>query len=144
MKKFTPIIYIFLSVCLWVFASCQRNIIPKPEKFIPEEQMEQILYDLSLLNAAKSINYDLAAKNDISVQSFIYERYAIDSLQFAENMVYYGSTPKIFGRMMSNIEKKLKAKHDSLSGREREELQQEKKEVEAKELPVKAIEELIK
>ena len=48
MKK---IIYIF--ALLLTVTACKKNIVPKPDKFLDEKQMENLLYALAVLESMK-------------------------------------------------------------------------------------------
>ncbi|CEN48968.1 DUF4296 domain-containing protein [Capnocytophaga canimorsus] len=115
-------LFIVLFLILTLFG-CRQNIIPKPENLIPERQMEKIMYDLTLLDAIKSTDYTYMEQQKANFTQLIYEKYAIDSLQLAESMVYYASIPKVYNRMMNSVEQRLKenkkqfsSEKDSLSG----------------------------
>lgn len=115
-------LFIVLFLILMLFG-CRQNIIPKPENLISERQMEKIMYDLTLLDAIKSTDYTYMEQQKANFTQLIYEKYAIDSLQLAESMVYYASIPKVYNRMMNSVEQRLKenkkqfsSEKDSLSG----------------------------
>ncbi|ATA94363.1 DUF4296 domain-containing protein [Capnocytophaga canimorsus] len=115
-------LFIVLFLILTLFG-CRQNIIPKPENLISERQMEKIMYDLTLLDAIKSTDYTYMEQQKANFTQLIYEKYAIDSLQLAESMVYYASIPKVYNRMMNSVEQRLKenkkqfsSEKDSLSG----------------------------
>lgn len=100
-------LFIVLFLILTLFG-CRQNIIPKPENLISERQMEKIMYDLTLLDAIKSTDYTYMEQQKANFTQLIYEKYAIDSLQLAESMVYYASIPKVYNRMMNSVEQQLK------------------------------------
>lgn len=106
--------YKLLAILLLILTACQRNIIPPPKNLIAEEKMKKILYDLSIFEAVKNINGNLIASNQINVQNFIYDRYSIDSLQFAESLIYYTSNPKKFDNIIKNVRQKLEKQQDSI------------------------------
>ncbi|AEK22436.1 Conserved hypothetical protein [Capnocytophaga canimorsus Cc5] len=115
-------LFIVLFLILTLFG-CRQNIIPKPENLISERQMEKIMYDLTLLDAIKSTDYTYMEQQKANFTQLIYEKYAIDSLQLAESMVYYASIPEVYNRMMNSVEQRLKenkkqfsSEKDSLSG----------------------------
>ncbi|MFK8288045.1 DUF4296 domain-containing protein [Capnocytophaga canimorsus] len=115
-------LFIMFFLILTLFG-CRQNIIPKPENLISERQMEKIMYDLTLLDAIKSTDYTYMEQQKANFTQLIYEKYAIDSLQLAESMVYYASIPKVYNRMMNSVEQRLKenkkqfsSEKDSLSG----------------------------
>ena len=48
--------FLYIVVIALFFGGCKRNIVPKPDHFLDAKQMEQLLYDLALLESIK--NYD--------------------------------------------------------------------------------------
>ena len=82
-----------VAVCISLiilFASCTvKNEIKKPEKLIEKDVMENILYDLALLQALKGYSPQELQKNHVNPKSYIYQKYKIDSIQFVENNKYY-------------------------------------------------------
>lgn len=116
MKK----IIVLLSVL--IIAGCsKKNDIPKPAKPIDKPTMENILYDLALLQALKSYSPEKLTKNDINSKTYIYQKYKIDSLQFVENNKYYASDfteyQAMFGRVTDRLQKQ-KAETDTIIKKE--------------------------
>ena len=56
--------------------------------------MVNIMYDLALLEAIKYQNPAVLDSNQIHPKQFIYKKYGVDSLQLAQNNVYYASDYK--------------------------------------------------
>ncbi|MFJ1429837.1 DUF4296 domain-containing protein [Capnocytophaga canimorsus] len=120
-------LFIVLFLILTLFG-CRQNIIPKPENLISERQMEKIMYDLTLLDAIKSTDYTYMEQQKANFTQLIYEKYAIDSLQLAESMVYYASIPKVYNRMMNSVEQRLKENKKQFSS-EKESLSDDMKKI---------------
>lgn len=116
MKK----VIVFFTFLL--FIACGNKSEPKkPDKYIESEIMENILYDLALLQALKSYSPDKLKENSINPKTYIYQKYKIDSLQFARNNIYYATDIDEYSLMFDRISKKLqsnKAKIDTLNNRE--------------------------
>lgn len=120
MKNFFIILFVFLLL------SCsKKSTVDKPEKFIEKEQMENILYDLTLLQATKNYYPQRLTEKGINYKTYIYKKYSIDSLQLVENNRYYTSDPeeykKMFNKVLDRI-KKQKSEIDTLLFREKKRL----------------------
>ncbi|HQX02606.1 MAG TPA: DUF4296 domain-containing protein [Flavobacterium sp.] len=89
------------------FFACQKEKVKVPEKLIEEETMVSIFYDLSLLDAIRSNNSILLEENKIDPYTYIYKKYKIDSLQFAQNNIYYAYDLKRYKSMYERVEKRL-------------------------------------
>lgn len=100
-----------------LLASCNDTVISKPKNLIDEDKMVDIFYDLSLLEAIKAQNPYSPQNQSINPKQFIYKKYKIDSLQFAQNNQYYVSQidkyKKMYEKVGERIEKEKK-KNDSL------------------------------
>ena len=80
-------LYYLLFLCL---VACSQ-VVPTPKKLLSEGEMEQVFYDLAILNAAKSIDASFYEKQGADISSLIYEKYGVDSLLLAQNISYYAS-----------------------------------------------------
>jgi hypothetical protein len=106
-----------LLAILAVFISCKEEAIIKPEHLIEKEVMEEIIYDLTVLDAIKYQNPSSLEMYNINPSKYIYKKYKIDSLQFAQSNVYYASDYGEYKIMFEQITKRLeknKAVTDSL------------------------------
>ena len=90
-------LYYLLFLCL---VACSQ-VVPTPKKLLSEGEMEQVFYDLAILNAAKSID------------ASFYEKYGVDSLLLAQNISYYASNPEKCRHILSQVDARLKLE-DSL------------------------------
>ena len=79
----------------------------KPDDLIPADQMSAIFYDIFILNAAKGVNKKLLDKNGILPQEYVYKKYSIDSLQFAQSNNYYSYDTKIYEGIVARVKQKI-------------------------------------
>ncbi|MCF6129255.1 DUF4296 domain-containing protein [Flavobacterium sp. AS60] len=98
---------IFLGLMV-LFFGCNSNSVEKPKNLIGKDKMVDILYDISLLEAIKmqNINGGMTAKmgND-----YIYKKYKIDSIQFANSNKYYASDIAEYKKMFERVKERLSA-----------------------------------
>ncbi|MCL9806039.1 DUF4296 domain-containing protein [Flavobacterium amniphilum] len=91
-----------------IIVSCSNKVeVKKPEKLIEKETMENILYDLALLQALKGHSPQSLAKNEINAKTYIYQKYKIDSLQFVESNRYYSADVQNYMQMFDKVIKRL-------------------------------------
>ena len=95
MKKF-----ILLLLTLTV-GSCVEKLMEKPDDLIAKEKMVNILSELAILNAAKSINVGKL-------------RDGIDSLQFVASDRYYASIPLDYEEIYTEVEAILARKTEKI------------------------------
>ena len=108
---------LFVILVLLV-AGCQEVIRPeKPENLIPKEKMVAILVEAYTGNAARSVSNKTLREKSFQIDSLIYAKYQVDSLQLAHSNVYYASQLNEYISLMEAVQKELeiqKAKIDSL------------------------------
>lgn len=92
-----------------LFFGC-NNVIEKPKKpdnLIPEDKMVEIMYDVFLLNSAKGVNKIKLEENGVLPEKYIFEKYQIDSLQFANSNNYYAYETKTYESILNRIKDKI-------------------------------------
>lgn len=86
----------------------------KPENLISREKMIDILNDLALVNAAKTTNPAILIENGIDPTTYIFTKYAIDSLQFVESDRYYASIPEEHEKIYRAVEARLETEKNRI------------------------------
>ena len=79
---------VYLCMAIAIFA-CSENPVRKPKVLLNEETMENILFDVAVLQAAKANSPDVLQSNNIDSKDFIYKKYKIDSATYHQNNRYY-------------------------------------------------------
>ena len=98
-------------ILILVMFSCNNIEKPKkPDNLISKDRMVDVITDISLMTAAKSMNKDLLEKNAINPQNYIYEKYNIDSVQFAESNNYYAYDVKEYEEIYVIVKERLEKK----------------------------------
>jgi vancomycin resistance protein YoaR len=99
---------------LFVLVSCNKAEVPKPKKLIDEEVLENIIYDLTLLEAVKTqvaidkLNFS-GKTND-----YIYKKYKVDSLQFVKSNQYYATDIDNYKKIFERVKDRLKTESEKL------------------------------
>lgn len=119
--KFAASLICFVSVLF----SCGKEIKPeKPENLIPEEEFTEILYDMFVINSAKGVNKKVMEENGLKPEQYIYDKYQIDSLQFAKSNEYYAFDSEkyagILNKVKQNVENQKKMFEKQLEEEEAE------------------------
>lgn len=96
----------------FLMAACSGTV-EKPENLISEKVMVEVFYDLALIDAMRSqqparVNY---APN---VRTYIYEKYNIDSLQFAQSNRYYAADVTQYRNMVQEVAQRLRDQQNTL------------------------------
>lgn len=90
---------------------CQNIEYPeKPKDLIPEDKMVEVLVDVHVFNAAKSVNRLPLQQTGMTPHQFIYEKHAIDSIQYENSNAYYGADLNKYGRIHNRVKDFLELK----------------------------------
>lgn len=105
MKKLAALFLLFA-----ILISCQKPAVSKPDNLIDEEVMVDIMYDISVLEAMKSQKAVVLEANKINPNTYIYKKYKIDSLQFANSDKFYASDIKKYKEIFEKVNKRIEEK----------------------------------
>ena len=116
--------------CLILFVvliACEANTAnPPPADLIPEDTMEQILYDINLLRSIKNNRFGGEVPKEILNNNYILRKYNIADSTLKQNQIFYAQSPKRLFAMYNRIYKRLEKVEDSISvlvKKEQEELE---------------------
>lgn len=109
MKKIVLFLVIFS-----LFVSCKKELAKEPTHLIEKPKMVDIMYDLSLIGAMRSQNAALLDSFKNNSNQYIYKKYKIDSVQFAQSNIYYAADYKEYKKMYEQVKSRL-AKDKSLT-----------------------------
>lgn len=116
------------SLILFVLLmACEANTAnPPPAILIPEDTMEQILYDINLLKTIKNNRFGGEVPKEILNNNYILRKYNIADSTLKQNQIYYAQSPKRLFAMYNRIYNWLEKVEDSinvLAKKEQEELE---------------------
>jgi|SRR5690554_6859500 len=97
---------VFLIVGILVLG-CSKEKASKPANLIPQDQMEEILYDLNIFQAVRNTNYALYQTANLNPEQYIYKKYNIDSVQFAQSHKYYIADIEQYEKMLDRLLKRI-------------------------------------
>lgn len=110
MKKY----FLLFIIISFVISSCKDEVIAKPKNLIERDKMVDIIYDLSILEAAKSQTSGIYQYPKSS--KFLKEKYKIDSLTFAQSTQYYAADMKEYKKIYDEVKERLKTENTKLNG----------------------------
>ena len=127
---------IFVIATLFIL-SCDKNFkSSKPGVLIDQPVMEDILYDISLLKAAKSKKFKVLNDNNVNADDYIYNKYKVDSITLRQNIEYYATNSF---EIAKNIEDKIALKLKSEMMKVEKKVIQDKKAGKVKDTVVKRV-----
>ena len=99
---------IYITIFLG-FLACNENPVKPPKKLLDEATMENILYDVAILQAANINASDILQANKIDAKNYIYKKYKIDSTTYHQNNRYYAAEvdnyKHLHKRILARLEK---------------------------------------
>lgn len=94
--------------------ACSENPVKEPKNLLDEETMENILFDVAVLQSAQANSPQVLQNNNINHKDYIYKKYKIDSVTYHENNKYYAGNVRKFKhlhkRILDRLEKLQQAK----------------------------------
>ena len=94
----------FLGIFTAIFIiSCSKNPVPKPDNLLDDEVMTNILFDIAILQAADGTMTYRLSENNIKVNTFIYEKYKIDSATYKQNQKYFAADTRKYKKMYQEV-----------------------------------------
>ena len=119
------ITYIFLFLILISCDGEGKKAIKKPDNLIPKSKMTNIIYDMALLSAAKGVNRKHMEQKGVHPEKYVYVKYGIDSIQFAQSNEYYSYDLDAYEGIYNKVKERLereKKEYTELSKAEKKEL----------------------
>ena len=129
-------------LCVLVFA---RNGFERPEKpddLMSKAQMADFLYDLYIINSAKGVNKSTLEKRGFNPESYVFEKYDIDSTRFAESNAYYTSDTEVYGAIIDEVKARLesdKERFDEIMKKENDSINKRRDSIRGLKNPIKKL-----
>lgn len=92
---------------LIILVSCKKEAVPAPDRLIEKDKMVDIMYDLALLGAMRNQNPVLMDSFKQAPDKYIFNKYKIDSAQFAQSNIYYAADFKDYKKMYEQVKTRL-------------------------------------
>jgi hypothetical protein len=92
-----------LFLFLLLLGSCAQDFIRKPDRFLKQETMVDIYYELAVLNSLRTITPAEMQSSGIQSMPYIYEKFGIDSTVLMQNTEYYISRPDVYAAIYDSV-----------------------------------------
>lgn len=109
---------LYILIAFFVIGCQEVQPIEKPDNFIKRERMQEIIYDIAVVNGARSYNMQELSKYGVDPETYIFDKHGIDSLQFAENIAYYSADVDEYKEMYMEIQERVEGEftyYDSIA-----------------------------
>ena len=101
--------HLLFILTIFIFVSCNNHVGTKPEIFLDEDTMLNVMYHLAILQAVKSTGDYTLADNSLEIKSLLKNKYEIDEQIWAENNEYYASNIRKYNKMVNKVLERLEA-----------------------------------
>ncbi|MDX1463861.1 MAG: DUF4296 domain-containing protein [Marinirhabdus sp.] len=99
---------LWYSVTVVLLFACQDVQRPeRPENLIPEDTMVSLLSEVYIGNAARSIDNKQIRKEGVRIDSFLFKKFNIDSVQFAKSNAYYAADLDAYMNIINQVQNRL-------------------------------------
>lgn len=113
---------LYILIAFFVIGCQEIESIEKPDNFIERERMQEIIYDVALVNGARGYDMQKLSKYGVDPETYIFDKHGIDSLQFAENIAYYSADVDEYKEMYMEIQERVEGEftyYDSIAKMEK-------------------------
>lgn len=102
-------------VWIWIFLfACEAQTVnTPPSPLLPERTVENMLYDMALLNGLETANM-VKEGQAIFNSRYLEKKYNVPDSVWQANKRYYAQHPRIMGRIYQRIKKRIERATDSL------------------------------
>ena len=113
---------IYLGVILLASACYNLDKPKKPDNLISKDKMVDILIDAKIIASANSVNRKIMEDHGVELNTYVYTKHNIDSLQFALSNEYYAFHVKEYEAIYTKVKDSL----ELLKAKFKEEEEQER------------------
>ncbi|MFL2642855.1 MAG: DUF4296 domain-containing protein [Flavobacteriaceae bacterium] len=92
-----------------IFFGCNKDSqkITTPENLISQEKMIDVIYEMTLISVSKGVNRRVLEYNGVVPEKYIFNKYNIDSLQFALSNEFYSNDLDKYLEIYNSVKEKL-------------------------------------
>ena len=92
-----------------IFFGCNKDSqkITAPENLISQEKMIDVIYEMTLISVSKGVNRRVLEYNGVVPEKYIFNKYNIDSLQFALSNEFYSNDLDKYLEIYNKVKEKL-------------------------------------
>lgn len=101
-----------LALLTVIAFSCGGDTVEKPKRLLSEDEMSNIIFDMTMLQAMRSLQPQVLDYNNIKPKEYIFKKYKIDSLTFAQNNAWYASDLETYEKIQKKVTDRIKAERD--------------------------------
>jgi len=106
---------LLLIVSIVMFSCGKETAAEKPARLLSQQDMENILYDVTIMQAVRSYQPQVLDTNKVDIQHYVYKKYKIDSLTYAQNNIWYAAHVEKYAAMLDNVAIRVQKEKDAVT-----------------------------
>jgi hypothetical protein len=106
---------ITLLLILIILFSCGRDKAQKPKHLLSENEMANVIYDINMLQAMRSSKPEVLDDNNVKAKDYIFKKYKIDSLTFAQNNTWYAADMEQYEAIQKKVSERIKREREAFA-----------------------------
>lgn len=115
LRKFTDMkktAFLLLSV---LAVACGDESAEKPKRLLSEDEMANIMYDMTMLQSVRSSQPQLLETHGVNPKDYVFSKYKIDSLTLAQNNAWYANDMEQYEKILKRVSERIKKEKDAAS-----------------------------
>ena len=105
---------IYLGIFILLLGCNNPTASDPPKKLLTPAQMEDILFDLSIMQSINSSSFVVQEASWVFNHAYLYKKHKIDSTTWADNYKFYSENPKTLVKIYERLDLRLDAMSDSI------------------------------
>lgn len=96
-------------------ASCGKEGVEKPKRLLNEDEMANVIYDMTMMQSVRSSQPQLLESNGVNPKSYVFSKYRIDSLTLAQNNAWYAADMDKYQDILKKVTDRIAKEKDATS-----------------------------
>lgn len=96
-----------------LFLACDSGP-EKPKRLLSEDEMANIIYDINMVQSMRSSQPFVLENNNVDAKKYIFKKYKIDSLTFAQNNTWYAANMEQYEAIEKKVSDRLRNEKEAL------------------------------
>lgn len=115
------ILLVIFAMLIFFVRCTDVQKVPRPDNLIAPSTMEDILYDMTIVNAARGYSIQQFSQTGVDPACYVFEKYAIDSAQYAQSTFYYATSLPEYKELIERVRVRVEREHKVLDSAYKEE-----------------------
>ncbi len=97
-----------------LFLACESGP-EKPGRLLSEDEMANVIYDINMVQSMRSSQPLALDDNNVDAKKYIFKKYKLDSLTFAQNTAWYAANMEQYEAIEKKVSDRIRKEKDALT-----------------------------